>query len=126
MDTLAPRRFSLLFHEPGVSAAFAAHWDLMIESAPGGPLWTWRLAADPRGVAREVACERISDHRAAYLRYAGELDGGRGRVEQVDAGEVGVGRRGGDLEVAFFGRGLRGVWLIAPETGCGALLRLDR
>lgn len=36
----------------------------------------------------EFDAERISDHRAAYLDFEGELSGGRGRVERVAAGNA--------------------------------------
>jgi hypothetical protein len=71
----------VILHHTGVAEP---HYDLMIESRPGGPLHTWRCPAWP--IERATRVERIADHRRAYLDYEGEVGGGRGEVRRVAAG----------------------------------------
>lgn len=60
------------------------HWDLMLESE--GVLWTWALPELPRANI-SVHCERLADHRIAYLDYEGPISGDRGEVRRVMSGE---------------------------------------
>jgi hypothetical protein len=78
------RRFAVLRHDvkPG-----EVHWDLLVEGAPDGKLFTWRLAA-PLPARGRVAAERSFDHRALYLEYEGEISGGRGTVKREAAGSL--------------------------------------
>jgi hypothetical protein len=56
----------------------------MLEAA--GALWTWALPDAPvRGVPQN--CERLPDHRLAYLDFQGEISGDRGTVTRWDRGE---------------------------------------
>jgi len=64
------------------------HYDLMIEA--GETLATWRFADPPGGAAGPLPCERIADHRRAYLTYEGPVSGGRGTVRIVDRGTCDV------------------------------------
>ena len=65
----------------------------------GDALATWRIADDPLGVSPgdEIRAVRIHDHRKAYLDYAGEVSGGRGRVAPQDTGRLSVASCGEDL-----------------------------
>jgi len=80
-------RFVILHHEVGTKLARTdnSHYDWMFDV--GGTLRTW--ATDPLFVwdqPSDVACDRLSDHRLAYLDFEGEMDAGRGRVTPVLAG----------------------------------------
>lgn len=79
-ETKPPLRYAVLHHE-GVAEP---HFDLMLESAVGGPLATWRLPEWP--VTRPTQIEKLPDHRALYLEYEGPLSGDRGQVRRVEAG----------------------------------------
>lgn len=85
------------------------HYDLMIETSDPG-LATWKLAQPPEQAAlSELACERLVDHRKAYLEYEGPISGDRGHVSRRDAGRCVVqAGRPSDLEVVFEGRRLQG------------------
>jgi hypothetical protein len=74
-------RFVIL-HHTGVREP---HYDLMIESAPGGALQTWRSERNPLD-SYLAAAHRIDDHRRDYLDFEGEVSGGRGRVTRVASG----------------------------------------
>src|SRR4051812_5986230 len=78
---LFPLRFVILNHI-GIADP---HFDLMIESAPGGELLTWRCPENPLARYLTIA-HRLGDHRRAYLEYEGELSGGRGLVTRVAGG----------------------------------------
>ena len=74
-------RYVVLYHD-GIADP---HFDLMIESRPGGPLYTWRCGQNP--VMRYLtSATRITNHRRHYLEYEGEISGGRGHVTRVAAG----------------------------------------
>lgn len=60
------------------------HWDLMLESE--GVLWTWALPEMPTANT-SLDCERLADHRIAYLDYEGPISGDRGDVRRVMSGE---------------------------------------
>ena len=62
------------------------HYDLMLETEPGGCLRTW--AIDEEVVAgKNLQARELPAHRAIYLDYEGEVSGGRGRVKRLDRGE---------------------------------------
>lgn len=60
-------------------------WMILLES---GLLMTFRVTDRPDVAAPDFGATRLSDHRAAYLEYEGEISGGRGRVTRVARGEV--------------------------------------
>jgi hypothetical protein len=76
------RRFVLLHHE----GHGTAHFDLMLEA--DAALATWQFATSPSllkpgGV---LPCQRLADHRKAYLDYQGPVGGGRGTVTRAEGG----------------------------------------
>ena len=73
------------------------HWDLMLEIDDA--LATWRIEADPLAISPvgRIEATRIHDHRKAYLDYAGEVSGQRGRVAPQDSGQLSVTSGDGDL-----------------------------
>jgi hypothetical protein len=74
-------RWVVLYHDE----IHEPHFDLMIESQPGGFLHTWRCGQNPVGRCVTSAI-RIANHRRHYLDYEGPVSGGRGRVTRVAAG----------------------------------------
>ncbi len=94
---LPPARAAVRFvvlHHTGVETP---HFDLLIQWAEVSLLYAWRVVAEPKGWERDVAAERMADHRAIYMTYEGAISGGRGEVKRVAAGsaevvEVGGGR----------------------------------
>lgn len=106
------RRFVVLEHRwAGV------HWDFMVESAPGGPLRTWALDAEP-APDRAIPARALADHRREYLSYEGEISGGRGSVARWDEGTCVVEVwEPGRVRLALDGGHLRGpVELLASST----------
>jgi len=93
-----PLRFVVL-HHTGIPEP---HYDFMIESTPGGPLYTWRCGEIPtaRGV---TSGRRQMNHRQLYMEYEGEISGGRGTVQRVVAGRC------------QFRKVSKGLWLFVPE-----------
>ena len=79
-DTPTAHRFVVLRHQ-GVPQP---HFDLMIETVPGGPLMTWRCPRWP--VAQETNLTRLGEHRRDYLEFEGPLTGDRGHVHRVAEG----------------------------------------
>ena len=81
------RRFAILLH----TGQGLPHYDLLLESsdAPAGLLATWQFAAAPLEVAagESLPCQKLPDHRRAYLEYEGPISGGRGEVRCIAAGE---------------------------------------
>jgi hypothetical protein len=73
-------RFVVLHHE-GIDDP---HFDLMLETAPGSPLATWRSPIWP--ITAPTALEQLANHRREYLEYEGEISGNRGRVSRIAAG----------------------------------------
>jgi hypothetical protein len=111
-------RFVVLRHETPPDSARPTHWDFMLETPQG--LRTWALAAQPDGGAW-IAAESLADHRAEYLTFEGPLSGGRGTVEQWDAGsfrwqqgEVAEGDEA-EIVVQLSGSRLRGRAVLARE-----------
>jgi hypothetical protein len=97
-------RFVLLYHDCPPDFARTSHWDLMLEL--GDSLATWAMMElpgrwiDARARTAErcpdcatvvasdnVAAERLSDHRVAYLDYEGPVSGDRGNVTRIASGE---------------------------------------
>ena len=76
----AELRFVILHHE-GIDDP---HFDLMLETAPGSPLATWRSPIWP--ITERTALVQLANHRREYLEYEGEISGDRGRVRRVEAG----------------------------------------
>ena len=76
-------RFVILFHELPEGSDRASHWDFMLEH--DGALSTWALPSDPDS-ADEQTCQRLADHRLAYLDYEGPVSGDRGCVVRWDHG----------------------------------------
>ena len=77
-------RFVVLRHE-GVPQP---HFDLMIETMPGGPLMTWRSLSWP--ILAETNLTRLGEHRRDYLEFEGPLSGDRGHVRRVAQGTCDV------------------------------------
>jgi hypothetical protein len=90
----------VVLHHTGVPDP---HFDLMIESKPGGPLYTWRCPNNPVR-AGVTAARRIANHRQAYLDFEGEISDNRGRVAPVAAGRC------------RFARDERRAWIFEPEN----------
>ncbi|HPC93918.1 MAG TPA: DNA polymerase ligase N-terminal domain-containing protein [Sedimentisphaerales bacterium] len=77
------RRFVVQEHE----TAEGVHWDLMLESASGGFLTTFRLEEPPeQALGHPVRAERIFDHPPRFLGYEGPVQKGTGRVHIVERG----------------------------------------
>jgi hypothetical protein len=112
MATGDDRRFVIHHHVLGR----AEHWDWMLEDGP--VLATWQVEAAPEVAAcRAVRARRIADHRLAYLDYAGEVSGGRGTVEIVEAGSYVLESASPQRwRVVLAGRTLRGAFDIACES----------
>ena len=87
------KRFVVQEHE----TADGVHWDLMLESASGGSLTTFRLEEPPeQALGRPVRAEKIFDHPLRFLSYEGPVQKGTGRVHIVERGSwrpVGCDRR---------------------------------
>jgi len=77
-----PLRFVVLHH----TGFGDAHFDIMIESAPGSKLITWRSSSWPILDFTEVT--RLPDHRSAYLEYEGPVSGNRGNVTRICSGSI--------------------------------------
>ncbi|HEY1785344.1 MAG TPA: DNA polymerase ligase N-terminal domain-containing protein [Pirellulales bacterium] len=117
-------RFVVLRHETPAGSQRPTHWDFMLETPAG--LRTWALASQPDGDAW-IAAEALADHRAEYLTFEGPLSGGRGAVEQWDAGSFRW--QGGkmpegvesEIVVQLAGKRLRGRAILArlPESDRG-------
>jgi hypothetical protein len=80
----APQQFSLRFVILRHDGVPEPHFDLMFETAPGGPLETWRSPAWP--IASPVTLTLLAPHRRAYLTYEGPVSNNRGVVTRVAEG----------------------------------------
>jgi hypothetical protein len=76
----SPLRYVVLRHD-GVPDA---HFDLMFETEPRGPLRTWRSPAWP--IPGRTGLTPLHLHRREYLDYECPVSGGRGHVTRVAAG----------------------------------------
>jgi hypothetical protein len=74
----------MLRHQTPPGYPRPAHYDLMLER--GIALATWACERLPT-VGVVVSAEQLGDHRLAYLDYEGEVEGDRGSVTRVAAGE---------------------------------------
>ena len=62
------------------------HFDWMFQQ--GDALWTWASECiENIESSYECDCQRLKDHRSAYLEIEGDIGGGRGFVERVLQGE---------------------------------------
>jgi hypothetical protein len=78
-------RFAILEHTAAPDDPTGRHFDLLVEA--GGACRTWRLARVPTAGGGSVAAVEIAPHRPAWLDHvAGEVSGGRGFANRVDAG----------------------------------------
>jgi len=99
-------RFVLLLHE----GCGTAHYDLFLEMPGREKLMAWHVS-QWGGDDKKLAAERIGDHRKAYMKYEGEISGGRGTVKRVAEGmakvlemsekEMRVRLEGGGVEVVL-------------------------
>lgn len=124
---------ALLFH----TSPAGDHHDWLLGEPARGPaqagsaparLWAARVAPSSREWAalRCFELTPLPPHRPRYLRYEGELTGGRGRVRRMDAGYAVVMRWGHDADegdagvlavrMAHFAGWLK---LVPPATGAG-------
>src|SRR5437660_631902 len=104
------RQFAVLLHT-GVDSP---HFDLMIETAPGGSLATWRTDRWPWPPDEEMELSRLKDHRRIYLTFEGPIGGERGGVHRVASGVCQVDEGGTRWVVRL------------PESGDELLLKPDR
>jgi hypothetical protein len=108
LSTPPALRFVVLRHD-GIDAP---HFDLMLETAPGSPLMTWRSERWP--IDRPTPLVKLGDHRRDFLDYQGPLSGGRGFVTRVDGGTVCWHPQPGDQnlhDVLLAGATRRRLWL---------------
>ena len=82
-------RYAVL-HHTGVDAP---HYDLLVETAAGSPLMTYRVDRWPMETGA-VLVERLADHRRIYLDYEGPISGNRGSVRRVAQGTCRLHLRG--------------------------------
>ncbi len=75
--------FVILFHDMPPLAGRAKHWDLMLQD--GEQLLTWALDRRPQ-IGHTIRGSQLPDHDIKYLRFEGEISGGRGQVYRVAAG----------------------------------------
>ena len=71
----------VILHHTGIQEP---HYDLMLETAPGSALTTFRLAVWP--LKKPTGAWPLGDHRREYLEFEGPLSGDRGRVRRVASG----------------------------------------
>jgi len=88
------------------------HFDVMMETAPGSPLASWRCAHWPPRPAD--AFMPLGDHRRDYLDYEGPVSGSRGHVRRVAAGRVQSIAASTDQWTAVLDDGTR---LVLPRSG---------
>ncbi|MEN6407519.1 MAG: DNA polymerase ligase N-terminal domain-containing protein [Thermoguttaceae bacterium] len=80
---MAALRFVVLRHDH----PRGVHFDWMFET--GETLKTWSLPRPPLD-GDEMDCQRLADHRRAYLDYEGPVSGGRGDVTRWDSGTYAI------------------------------------
>jgi hypothetical protein len=91
------------------------HFDLMIESAPGGDLLTWRSPVWPLNDG--IRLTALGNHRRAYLTYDGEVTGGRGAVRRVAEGTCELVQQGSLMLILRVLTPAAEHWLIGPRDG---------
>ena len=119
MSAAERTRFVVLHHQQGQ----AAHYDLMVLRQDA--LATWKFNAPPQSAGpASLDCEKLPDHRTAYLDYEGPISDDRGEVQRCDQGDCHV-LHWDDfcVELLFEGKGLRGRYWIrrrheAPQRWC--------
>ncbi len=89
-------RYVVLRHE-GIPEP---HFDLMLESEPGGSLVTFRSPVWPLKDGSRLTA--LGEHRREYLSYEGTVSGGRGNVRQVASGRFCWVRRESDVSIVRF------------------------
>ncbi|MBX3323410.1 MAG: hypothetical protein KF757_10500 [Phycisphaeraceae bacterium] len=76
------------------------HHDWLIEQLDPAemarPLLSFRTAGRP-DLGEDFEAERAPDHRIEYLRFEGELSGGRGTVRQIAGGRAEIRSMTGDM-----------------------------
>jgi hypothetical protein len=86
-------RFVVLRHD-GIDDP---HFDLMLETATGSSLTTWRSPVWP--ITEPTNLLQLADHRRDYLEYEGKISADRGFVKRIESGnyritnEIAGGRR---------------------------------
>ena len=80
MEAKGTLRYVVL-HHTGIEKP---HFDLMLETAAGSGLATWRMGGWP--LQTGMPMEHLAEHRRDYLEYQGPLSGNRGEVCRVAAG----------------------------------------
>ena len=103
--------------------SFHFDWMLARSNAAGDndrALVTFRVGERvDRGMTDPVRAVRLDDHRAVYLRFEGDIGGGRGSVERVAEGECAIERD----EIGVFAARLRwagGDWIsLHASPACG-------
>lgn len=98
-----PRHRYVVLHHEDIAEP---HFDLMIESSPGGGLLTWRSSSWP--IDAEVQLIQLGEHRRDYLEYEGPISGDRGFVKRVAGGDCVVRwTSAGECNIDFQAGGLR-------------------
>lgn len=82
-----------------------AHFDLMVEREPAGPLLTWRLEWWP--AQGRVPADPLPAHRRDYLEYEGPISGERGEVRRVASGRCMMEPGGNRVRILRFESGVR-------------------
>jgi len=71
----------VVLHHTGIDQP---HFDVMVETAPGGALSTWRAPSWPLKTGDIL--QELPPHRREYLDYEGPLSNNRGAVRRVAGG----------------------------------------
>ncbi|MCD4823575.1 MAG: hypothetical protein K8S55_03140 [Phycisphaerae bacterium] len=90
-----------------------SHFDLMFSI--GTALATWQCPRDPAGlpVGQSMSCQKLPDHRLAYLDYEGPISGGRGSVRRVEQGRYEAALVSEERwDVQIIGQGMEGRFIL--------------
>jgi len=79
IQNLKQYRFALLLHESHDKHG-EEHYDLLLEIPGQEKLMAWHLSHE------RAEPQRIADHRKIYMKYEGEIPGGRGTVKRIAKG----------------------------------------
>ena len=113
-------QFVVLHHEIKPGRDRESHWDLMLEDA--GALLTWALPQLPGPFGEPLDCEKLADHRTAYLSHEGPISGDRGTVTCWDRGEFEWETRSdSEIRVRLTGERLAGLLVLSQvmsQRGC--------